>query len=63
MTLLNGKDAIDLYYFGPAHTNGDTLSCSAPRASCMRAMPLPTRDSRSSIATTAAAASRILKRF
>ncbi|HZM92156.1 MAG TPA: MBL fold metallo-hydrolase [Vicinamibacterales bacterium] len=25
MTLLNGKDAIDLYYFGPAHTNGDTF--------------------------------------
>ena len=25
MTLLNGKDAIDLYYFGAAHTNGDTF--------------------------------------
>jgi glyoxylase-like metal-dependent hydrolase (beta-lactamase superfamily II) len=25
MTLLNGRDAIDLYYFGPAHTNGDTF--------------------------------------
>jgi len=25
MTLLGGKDAIDLYYFGPAHTNGDTF--------------------------------------
>jgi glyoxylase-like metal-dependent hydrolase (beta-lactamase superfamily II) len=25
MTLLSGKDAIDLYYFGPAHTNGDTF--------------------------------------
>lgn len=25
MTLLSGKDAVDLYYFGPAHTNGDTL--------------------------------------
>src|SRR5688572_444251 len=25
MTLLDGKDAIDLLYFGPAHTNGDTL--------------------------------------
>jgi len=24
-TLLGGKDAIDLYYFGPAHTNGDTF--------------------------------------
>jgi len=25
MTLLSGNDAIDLYYFGPAHTNGDTF--------------------------------------
>ena len=25
MTLLSGNDAIDLYYFGPAHTNGDAL--------------------------------------
>jgi len=25
MTVLGGKDAIDLYYFGAAHTNGDTF--------------------------------------
>lgn len=25
LTLLNGPDAIDLYYFGPAHTNGDAF--------------------------------------
>jgi glyoxylase-like metal-dependent hydrolase (beta-lactamase superfamily II) len=25
MTLLNGNDAIDLYYFGAAHTDGDTF--------------------------------------
>jgi glyoxylase-like metal-dependent hydrolase (beta-lactamase superfamily II) len=25
MTLLSGKDAIDLYYFGAAHTNGDAF--------------------------------------
>ena len=25
LTVLGGNDAIDLYYFGPAHTNGDTL--------------------------------------
>jgi len=25
MSLLSGKDAIDLYYFGPAHTNGDAF--------------------------------------
>jgi glyoxylase-like metal-dependent hydrolase (beta-lactamase superfamily II) len=25
MTLLSGNDAIDLYYFGPAHTNGDAI--------------------------------------
>jgi cyclase len=25
ITLLAGKDAIDLYYFGPGHTNGDTF--------------------------------------
>ena len=25
MKLLNGKDEIDLYYFGPAHTNGDAF--------------------------------------
>jgi glyoxylase-like metal-dependent hydrolase (beta-lactamase superfamily II) len=25
MTILNGNDAIDLYYFGQAHTNGDAL--------------------------------------
>lgn len=25
MTLLGGNDAIDLYYFGPAHTNGDAF--------------------------------------
>jgi len=24
LTLFNGKDAVDLYHFGPAHTNGDT---------------------------------------
>jgi glyoxylase-like metal-dependent hydrolase (beta-lactamase superfamily II) len=25
LSLLSGNDAIDLYYFGPAHTNGDAL--------------------------------------
>src|SRR5262245_3998544 len=25
LTLLSGKDRIDLYYFGPAHTNGDAF--------------------------------------
>src|SRR4051812_12426620 len=25
MTLLKGKDQIDLYYFGPGHTNGDAI--------------------------------------
>ncbi|MCA1585889.1 MAG: MBL fold metallo-hydrolase [Acidobacteria bacterium] len=25
LTVLQGNDAIDLYYFGPAHTNGDTF--------------------------------------
>jgi cyclase len=25
MTLLSGKDAVDLYYFGPGHTNGDAF--------------------------------------
>jgi glyoxylase-like metal-dependent hydrolase (beta-lactamase superfamily II) len=25
MTLLSGNDSIDLYYFGPAHTDGDTF--------------------------------------
>ncbi len=25
MTLLSGKDSVDLYYFGAAHTNGDTF--------------------------------------
>lgn len=25
LTVLSGADAIDLYYFGPAHTNGDTF--------------------------------------
>jgi cyclase len=25
LSLLNGKDEIDLYYFGPAHTNGDAF--------------------------------------
>jgi len=25
LTLLTGNDAIDLYYFGPAHTNGDAV--------------------------------------
>lgn len=25
MTLFSGKDAVDLYYFGPAHTNGDAF--------------------------------------
>ena len=25
MTLLNGPDQIDLYYFGPGHTNGDAI--------------------------------------
>ena len=25
LTLLSGNDTIDLYYFGPAHTNGDTF--------------------------------------
>jgi glyoxylase-like metal-dependent hydrolase (beta-lactamase superfamily II) len=25
MTLFTGNDAVDLYYFGPGHTNGDTM--------------------------------------
>ena len=25
MSLLGGRDRIDLYYFGPGHTNGDTI--------------------------------------
>jgi glyoxylase-like metal-dependent hydrolase (beta-lactamase superfamily II) len=25
LTLFNGEDSIDLYYFGPAHTNGDSF--------------------------------------
>src|SRR5687767_11770544 len=25
LTVLSGNDSIDLYYFGPAHTNGDAL--------------------------------------
>ena len=25
LTVLGGNDAIDLYHFGPAHTNGDTF--------------------------------------
>jgi cyclase len=25
LTLFSGKDAVDLYYFGPAHTNGDAF--------------------------------------
>lgn len=25
LTLFSGKDAVDLYYFGPAHTNGDAI--------------------------------------
>ena len=25
LTVLNGKESIDLYYFGPAHTNGDAF--------------------------------------
>jgi cyclase len=25
MTLFSGKESVDLFYFGPAHTNGDTL--------------------------------------
>ena len=25
LTVLGGNDAIDLYYFGPAHTNGDAI--------------------------------------
>lgn len=25
LTLFSGKDAVDLYYFGPAHTSGDSL--------------------------------------
>lgn len=25
MTLFSGKESVDLYYFGPAHTNGDTF--------------------------------------
>ena len=29
LTVLGGKEAIDLYYFGPAHTNGDRSWCSA----------------------------------
>ena len=33
MSLLSGKDRIDLYYFGPAHTNGDAI-VEIGRASC-----------------------------
>lgn len=29
MTVLGGKEVIDLYYFGRAHTNGDAFIVSA----------------------------------
>ena len=64
MSVLKGKDQIDLYYFGAAHTGGDAFVVFKNAARrCTPATRSPTRDSRSSIATTAAAASRIPTRF
>jgi hypothetical protein len=30
LTLLSDKAAVDLYYFGPAHVNGEPSWCSQP---------------------------------
>ena len=57
LTLGAGKDAIDLYYFGPGHTNGDTFVVFRRCGRCTRATCFRGRTRRSSIAATAAAAS------
>ena len=63
MTLLSGKDAIDLYLLWPgAHQRRHVCRVPQRAASSTPVMRLPTRVSRSSIATTAAAASRIPRR-
>ena len=44
MTVGSGADQIDLYYFGPGHTNGDTwVSFTAHRNGAHEAICLPTR--------------------
>ena len=48
MTVLSGNDAIDLYYFGPGHTNGDAFvvfrdaarSCTPATSSPSKGTPL-----------------------
>ena len=57
MTLLGGKDAIDLYYFGPAHTNGDTFVVCRTARVVHAGDAFANKGPRSSTGTTAAAAS------
>ena len=58
MTVLGGNDAIDLYHFGPAHTNGDTFVVFRDlRVMHAGDVFADARARRSSIATTAATAS------
>ena len=60
MSVLKGKDQIDLYYFGPAHTGGDAfIVFKNARVDAHWRRVRQQGISRSSIATTAAAASRI----
>ena len=59
LTLLRGNDAIDLYYFGAAHTNGDAFVVFRNARVMHTGDAFANKGSRSSTATTAAAASRI----
>jgi glyoxylase-like metal-dependent hydrolase (beta-lactamase superfamily II) len=61
LTLGSGKDQIDLYYFGPAHTNGDTFVVFRPRGPCTSATCLRGRRCRISIRITVGPWSRPLQ--
>ena len=56
MTLGKGADQIDLYYFGPGHTNGDAWVVFPAHRIVHAGDISPGRDCRSSTAPTAAAA-------
>ena len=64
MSLLDGNDRIDIYYFGRGHTDGDLVvvvpgeAAGAPRRSVSRR-----RQRRSSTPPTAAAAWRFRRRW
>ena len=63
LTVLGGKEAIDLYHFGPAHTNGDTFVVFRDLKVMHAGDMFASKGTPSSTGTTAASASPIPRRW